>query len=66
MVCGLENDGRITMKLHTCAKNNDKEKKIEDFNKLPQVIRCVIGKVEKYLKLNDDFVIKKGRIVFKT
>lgn len=65
VVCRLENDGRITMRLHTHAENKGKGKAIEGFSNLPQFIRCPISKIEKYLKLNDDFFIKNGRIEFK-
>lgn len=65
VVCRLENDGRITMRLHTRAEYKGKGKAIEGFSNLPQFIRCSISKIEKYLKLNDDFFIKNGRIKFK-
>ena len=64
LVCGFTNDKnsvRIKMKLHTCAEHEERWTSIEEFNHLPQCIRCGINTI-KYLKINEEFSIRNGRI----
>ncbi|MBR5148195.1 MAG: hypothetical protein IKV15_03235 [Bacteroidaceae bacterium] len=67
IVCGFKNDRnsvRIKLRLHTNAENESQWSSIKDFNNLPQCIQCSINTIQ-YLKLNDDFFIRDGRIVIK-
>ena len=65
VVCGFYNDRnsvRIKLRLHTCANIENQWTSINDFKNLPQCILCSINMIQ-YLKLNDDFFIRDGRIV---
>lgn len=67
VVCGFANDKktvRIKLRLHTNADNESQWLSTTDFRNPPQYLRCGINTIQ-YLKLDEDFFIRNGRIVFK-